>query len=120
MKQIQPQQETTRVEKCKACDREFPIQELRSHVRYCFLSKNVPESDEEQCYELPDPFGGENVTYFYEVEMDRTEQISPNTASVNQPPGIYNSESVISNSSVEQQLDIEVHRSESELPDEGD
>lgn len=78
-----------------------------------------------------------NVTYFYEVEMDRTEQISPNTASVNQPPGIYNSESpsaasvnqssgiynsesVISNSSVEQPLDIEVHRSESELPDEGD
>lgn len=77
------------------------------------------------------------MTYFYEVEMDRTEQISPNTAFVNQPPGIYNSESpsaasvnqssgiynsesVISNSSVEQPLEVEVHRSESELPDEGD
>lgn len=44
---------------------------------------------------------------------------SPSAASVNQSSGIYNSESVISNSSVEQPLDIEVHRSESELPDEG-
>lgn len=60
LKQTQPQKETTRKEKCKGCKKEYPINDLRNHVKYCFLSKEFPESDEEQ-YELPDPFGDENI-----------------------------------------------------------
>lgn len=70
LKQTQPQKETTRKDKCEGCEKEYPINDLRNHVKYCFLSIEFPESDEEH-YELPDPFGEENITNLYDIQMDK-------------------------------------------------
>uniref|UniRef100_A0A8W8NRB8 HECT domain-containing protein n=1 Tax=Magallana gigas TaxID=29159 RepID=A0A8W8NRB8_MAGGI len=80
LKQTQPQKETTRKEKCKGCKKEYPINDLRNHVKYCFLSKEFPESDEEQ-YELPDPFGEENITNLYNIQMNESLQTPLDAAS---------------------------------------
>lgn len=80
LKQTQPQKETTRKDKCKGCEKEYPINDLRNHVKYCFLSIEFPESDEEH-YELPDPFGEENITNLYDIQMDKSLQTSLDAAS---------------------------------------
>lgn len=79
LKQTQPQKETTRKDKCKGCEKEYPINDLRNHVKYCFLSIAFPESDEEH-YELPDPFGEENIN-LYDIQMDKSLQTSLDAAS---------------------------------------
>lgn len=49
-------------------------------MKYCFLSIAFPESDEEH-YELPDPFGEENITNLYDIQMDKSLQTSLDAAS---------------------------------------
>lgn len=49
-------------------------------MKYCFLSKEFPESGEEH-YELPDPFGEENITNLYNIQMDESLQSPLDAAS---------------------------------------